>query len=417
MLWPISVFDGIRDPENEDVKYYYPTNDLVTAPDILFFWVARMIIAGYEYRHEKPFNTVYLTGMVRDKLRRKMSKSLGNSPDPIDLMKKYSADGVRVGMLLCAPAGNDLLFEENLTEQGRNFSNKIWNAFRLIKTWKIDTTLEQPAHSAVAGNWFEARLNKAFRKVDDQFKKYRISDALMIIYRLFWDEFSSWYLESVKPVFEAPVDPVTYERTIGFIDHLLHLLHPFMPFITEEIWQLLSERGKGESLMVSPMPRSSAYDKGLIGRFEDVKEVVTTVRSIKKDKNIPPKELVKIMVRGSENGNYHSELEPVIVKLANLSAVEMVGEDPGDTISFIVKNVEYFVPVGELLDAGEELAKLKAELEYTRGFLKSVSKKLENERFVRNAPQQVVEKERQKMADAEAKIGVLESQIGNLRSR
>jgi valyl-tRNA synthetase len=413
-LWPISVFDGIRYPDNEDVKYYYPTNDLVTAPDILFFWVARMIIAGYEYRSEKPFNTVYLTGMVRDNKRRKMSKSLGNSPDPIELIKKHSADGVRVGMLLCAPAGNDLLFDESLTEQGRNFSNKIWNAFRLIKTWKVDTTLEQPAHSAVAGDWFEAKINRAIRKVDDQFKKYRISDALMIIYKLFWDEFSSWYLETIKPVFEEPVDPVTYERTIGFIDQLLHLLHPFMPFITEEIWQLLSEREIGESLMVSPMPRSKAYDKAMIKGFEDVKEVVTHVRSIKKDKNIPPKELVKLLVRSTENGNYRSELEPVIEKLANLLAVEVVGEDPGDTISFIVKNVEYFVPVGDLLDAGAELTKLETELEYTRGFLKSVSKKLENKHFVQNAPPQVVEKERQKMADAEAKIGVLESQIDRL---
>ncbi len=271
-LWPISVFDGIRNPDNEDINYYYPTNDLVTAPDILFFWVARMIIAGYEYRNEKPFDAVYLTGMVRDSKRRKMSKSLGNSPDPIDLMKKYSADGVRVGMLLCAPAGNDLLFEESLTEQGRNFSNKIWNAFRLIKSWTVDSGIEQPLHSAEAAAWFDAKLDRAFVKVDQQFTKYRISDALMIIYKLFWDEFSSWYLETIKPAYEAPIDVLTYEQTIGFIDRLLHLLHPFMPFITEEIWQLITKRKQGESLMVSSMPRPDAYDKGVIKQFEDIKE-------------------------------------------------------------------------------------------------------------------------------------------------
>ncbi len=416
-LWPISVFDGIRYPDNEDIKYYYPTNDLVTAPDILFFWVARMIIAGYEYRNEKPFESVYLTGMVRDSKRRKMSKSLGNSPDPIELMKKHSADGVRVGMLLCAPAGNDLLFDENLTEQGRNFSNKIWNAFRLIKTWRVDASLEQPPHSAVAVEWFDAQLKQAFGKIDDQFNKYRISDALMIIYRLFWDEFSSWYLETIKPAFEAPIDAVTYEQTIGFIDQLLHMLHPFMPFITEEIWHLISPRSEGDSLMVSPMPQPSIYDKDLLSRFEDLKEVVTTVRSIRKDKNIPPKEGLKLLVRTSGNGNYHAALESVIMKLANLSDVLTVSDDPGDTVSFIVKNVEYFLPVGDLVNPEEEIEKLVAELDYTRGFCQSVEKKLSNERFVQNAPEAVVGKERQKMADAETKIQVLESQIGKLRSR
>ena len=260
-LWPISVFDGIRHPDNEDINYYYPTNDLVTAPEILFFWVARMIIAGYEYRGEKPFDTVYLTGIVRDSQRRKMSKSLGNSPDPIGLMKKYSADGVRVGMLLCAPAGNDLLFDEALTEQGRNFSNKIWNAFRLIKGWKVDEGLEQPAHSAEAIRWFEAQINRAFIKTEDQFQKYRVSDALMIVYKLFWDEFSSWYLETVKPAYEQPMDRTTYEATMDFIGRLMHMLHPFMPFITEEIWQLISPRKPGESLMVNPMPAPDAYDR------------------------------------------------------------------------------------------------------------------------------------------------------------
>ncbi|MEN8229516.1 MAG: valine--tRNA ligase [Bacteroidota bacterium] len=415
-LWPISVFDGIRYPDNEDIKYYYPTNDLVTAPEILFFWVARMVIAGYEYRNEKPFDTVYLTGIVRDSMRRKMSKSLGNSPDPIELMKRYSADGVRVGMLLCSPAGNDLLFDESLTEQGRNFSNKIWNAFRLIKSWKVDPNLEQPVHSVVAVDWFDSKLKRAFKKIDDQFRKYRISDALMIVYKLFWDEFSSWYLETIKPAYEAPIDAVTYERTIGFMDQLLHMLHPFMPFITEEIWQLITPREPGESLMVSSMPQPEKYDRKLIKRFEDLKEVVTTVRSIRKDKNIPPKEVMKLLVRSSANGNYHSALEPVIMKLANLSEVALISDDPGDAVSFIVKNVEYFVPVGSLVNREEEIEKLESELKYTRGFLSSVQKKMSNERFVRNAPEQVVEKERQKMADAEGKIGVLEAQISKLRS-
>jgi valyl-tRNA synthetase len=415
-LWPISVFDGIRHPDNEDINYYYPTNDLVTAPEILFFWVARMIMAGYEYRNERPFDTVYLTGIVRDNRRRKMSKSLGNSPDPIGLMKKYSADGVRVGMLLCSPAGNDLLFDESLTEQGRNFSNKIWNAFRLIKGWKVDPALEQPAHAAAAVEWFEAELNRALKRVDRQFGKYRISDALMIIYRLFWDEFSSWYLETIKPPFSSPVDKVTCDRTIGFIDRLLHLLHPFMPFITEEIWQLLVERNPGESLMVSPMPLPVAYDRGLITRFGDVKEVVTNIRSIRKERNLPSRDPLKLLVRVNGNGKVLGELEPVVIKLANLSAVEKVGEDPGGTVSFIVRNVVYFVPVGQQVNPLHEIARLEAELEYTRGFLGSIQQKLGNERFVENAPRAVVEKERQKLNDAQEKIKVLEGQLARIRS-
>jgi len=416
-LWPISVFDGIRYPDNEDINYYYPTNDLVTAPEILFFWVARMIIAGYEYRNEKPFDSVYLTGIVRDSKRRKMSKSLGNSPDPIELMKKYSADGVRVGMLFCSPAGNDLLFDEGLTEQGRNFSNKIWNAFRLIKSWEVDSSLEQPRHSAEAIQWFEAKMDRAFQKVESQFNKYRISDALMIVYKLFWDEFSSWYLELIKPDYQKPIDALTYERTIGFIDQLLHMLHPFMPFITEEIWQLITERAQGESLMVSAMPDPETYDKKLIKQFEDVKEIVTQIRSIRKDKNIPPKEGLQLMVRSSESGSYHERFDPVIAKLANLADIRQVDEDPGNTVSFIVKNVEYYVSVGDLVNVEDEIAKLEAELEYTHGFLKSVQKKMSNERFVQHAPEQVVEKERQKMADAEGKISVLEAQIKKLKEQ
>jgi valyl-tRNA synthetase len=416
-LWPISVFDGIRYPENEDIKYYYPTNDLVTAPEILFFWVARMIIAGYEYRKEKPFDTVYLTGIVRDSKRRKMSKSLGNSPDPIELMKLYSADGVRVGMLFCSPAGNDLLFDEGLTEQGRNFSNKIWNAFRLVKGWEVDDSLEQPAHAAVSIRWFETQINRAFIKVDEQFQKYRVSDALMIIYKLFWDEFSSWYLETVKPAYQKPVDRATYEATLGFIDQLMHLLHPFMPFITEEIWQLISQRKPGDSLMVSPMPVPDSYDKKLRRHFGEIKEVITSIRSIRKEKNIAPKESLKLLVRAGEGSKYRSYLEPVILKLANLSEVEFIQEEPGDSVSFIVKNVEYFVPVGSMVDAGEELKKLEEELAYTRGFLISVEKKLGNARFVQNAPEQVVQKEKQKMADAEGKIAVLDAQIKKLRGQ
>jgi len=415
-LWPISVFDGIRNPDNEDINYYYPTNDLVTAPEILFFWVARMIIAGYEYRDAKPFDTVYLTGIVRDSQRRKMSKSLGNSPDPIELMKKYSADGVRVGMLLCSPAGNDLLFDEGLTEQGRNFSNKIWNAFRLIKSWKVDDSLAQPEHSAAAARWFETLLNKAYLDVDQQFAKYRISDALMIIYRLFWDEFSSWYLESIKPAFEAPIDGTSFRQTQDFIDRLLHLLHPFMPFISEEIWQLLDERGASESLMVSPMPAPGEVDQQLIGAFEDIKEVVTQVRSTRKDKNIPPREALTLMYKASEKGIYHAGLEQVVMKLANLQRVEQVEEDPADAMGFIVKNVEYFVPVGDMVDPEEEARKLKEDLAYTRGFLASVQKKLGNERFVNNAPAAVVHKEKQKAADAEEKIRVMEAQLLRMKS-
>jgi valyl-tRNA synthetase len=346
-----------------------------------------------------------------------MSKSLGNSPDPIELMKKYSADGVRVGMLLCSPAGNDLLFDEGLTEQGRNFSNKIWNAFRLVKSWKVDDDLEQPVHSAEAIQWFDTQIKRAFQKVDDQFLKYRVSDALMIVYKLFWDEFSSWYLETVKPAYQKPVDRLTYEATMGFFDQLMHMLHPFMPFITEEIWQLISERKAGESLMVSFMPGPDSYDKKLLRHFEEIKEVITNIRAVRKEKNIPPKETLKLMVRSVEGSKYRKYLEPVIKKLANLSDVEKIRDEPEGAVSFIVKNVEYFVPLGSRVDAGEELKKLEEELDYTRGFLKSVVKKLGNERFVQHAPEQVVEKERQKMADAEGKIAVLEGQIKKLRGQ
>jgi len=416
-LWPISVFDGIRHPDNADINYYYPTNDLVTAPEILFFWVARMIIAGYEYRNQKPFSTVYLTGIVRDRLRRKMSKSLGNSPDPIELMKKYSADGVRVGMLFCSPAGNDLLFEESLTEQGRNFSNKIWNAFRLIKSWKVEPDLEQPHHAQAAVDWFASRLSRALREVEDQFKKYRVSDALMIIYKLFWDEFSSWYLELVKPAYQQPIDALTYEKTIGFIDQLMHMLHPFMPFITEEIWQLISERKPGESLMISSMPAPGKYDRDLLDHMEAVKEVITQIRSIRNEKSIPPRDQLQLLVRSSSSAVYPAHLESIIIKLANLSAVELIQKDPASSVSFMVRNVEYKVPLEGLVDHAEEIEKLENELEYARGFLTSVQKKMQNEQFVQHAPDQVVDRERQKMADAEDKIAVLEAQIRKLREQ
>ena len=414
-LWPISVFDGIRNPDNRDIRYYYPTNDLVTAPEILFFWVARMIIAGYEYRGERPFDTVYLTGIVRDNQRRKMSKSLGNSPDPIELMRKYSADGVRIGMLLCSPAGNDLLFDESLTEQGRNFSNKIWNAFRLVKNWKVDPEQEQPESSRLAVEWFGSFLNRALKEIEKQFDKYRISDALMVIYRLFWDEFASWYLEIIKPGYRQPIDRTTYEATLTFFDQLLHVLHPFMPFITEEIWHYLRERKEGESIMVSSMPEPGAVSGELIDQFTHLTQVVTQVRSIRKSKNLPQKEPLELHVKAGGNGNFPEKLVPVMKKIGNLSEIHLTAEKPAGAVSFLVQNAEYSLPLGNLVDAGEEIGKLEKELEYARGFLASVMKKLDNDRFVNNAPENVVEAERKKRDDALAKISSLEEQIRTLR--
>jgi valyl-tRNA synthetase len=414
-LWPISVFDGIRNPDNPDLKYYYPTNDLVTAPEILFFWVARMIIAGYEYQGEKPFRNVYLTGIVRDSKRRKMSKSLGNSPDPIELMKKYSADGVRVGMLLCSPAGNDLLFDESLTEQGRNFSNKIWNAFRLVNAWETDEKLEQPESAKMAVAWFSSRLNRALGEIEDQFKKYRISDALMITYKLFWDEFSSWYLETIKPAYQQPVDKETLAATLGFFDQLLRVLHPFMPFITEELWQLVEKREKGESLMVAEMPRKQKSDKKVLQDFEIVKELITQVRNIRNEKGLGKNDALRLLVRNASSGDYPSQMEPVIRKMGIISDISITEDKVEGAVSFIVKNVEYYLPLGDLVDAEEEIIKLEKELEYTRGFHASVGKKLGNERFVNNAPEAVVAAERKKLADAEAKIRTLEQQIASLQ--
>lgn len=409
-LWPLSVFDGIRNPENEDVKYYYPTNDLVTAPEILFFWVARMIMAGYEYNGQLPFKNVYLTGIVRDSQRRKMSKSLGNSPDPIDLIKKYGADGVRVGMLLCSPAGGDLLFDSSLTEQGRNFSNKIWNAFRLVKNWEV-ADIEQPAYAKLAIDWFEHKLNQQLGQIEEQFSRYKLSEALMSVYKFFWDDFSGWYLEMIKPAYQKPIDSKTYQATIGFFESMLKVLHPFMPFITEEIWQLIEERTDGESIMVEAMPATKGADEKLLSDFELLMETVSAVRNVRSDKNIANKEELKLLVHGEFDETYL----PVLVKMANLSSVERVEGKQEGAVSFIIKSTEFFVPLGNLIDAEEEIAKVEEELKYAQGFLTSVMKKLGNERFVNNAPAQVVEKEQQKKADAEAKIQVLKDRLESLK--
>ena len=413
-LWPIALFDGIRNPESEGYKYYYPTNDLVTAPDILFFWVARMIIAGYEYPGKKPFNNVYLTGMVRDSKRQKMSKSLGNSPEPLDLIKQYSADGVRVGMLLCSPAGGDLLYDDSLPEQGRNFGNKIWNAFRLIRQWEVDHEIEQPESAKAAIMWFENKLYSSLADLEDQYDKYRISDALMILYRLFWDEFSAWYLESIKPPYGKPIDAITRERTLHFLDMLIRMLHPFMPFITEHIWQLMAGREDGESIMVCRSPEAGKVDPAIISQFEDLKEAVTAVRNIRKEKKLPARESLKLYVR-DQNHSYSKRFESILVKLGILDHVEATTERMEGTVSFRVQSAEFYIPLEEAVDAGEELEKLEEELSYTRGFLKSVLAKLENARFVEHAPQQVVHKERKKKEDAEKMIRVLEERMRDLR--
>jgi valyl-tRNA synthetase len=412
-VWPISVFDGIRKPGNEEIKYYYPTNDLVSGPDILFFWIARMVIAGYEYIGEKPFSNVYLTGIVRDSQRRKMSKSLGNSPDPLDLIAKYGADGVRVGMLLCSPAGGDLLFDENLPEQGRNFTTKIWNAFRLVKGWEV-ADIEQPESARIATEVFHARLNKTMEQLDEQFKQYRISEALMTVYTLFRDEFSSWYLEMVKPGYQQPIDKKTYDATVGLFEKLMQLLHPFMPFLTEEIYQLLADRTEEDSIMISVMPKPEAYDATLLEKFEQVKEVIVAVRNIRKQKNIAFKDALAMNYRLKE-GNYDSSFDTVVAKMCNLSEISAANGEMTGAMSFIVKAVEYFIPLGDLVDVEEELKKMEEELKYTQGFLASVQKKMSNERFVNNAPAKVVEMEKKKMADAEAKIKVLEERIASMK--
>jgi valyl-tRNA synthetase len=412
-LWPISVFDGIRNPENEEIKYYYPTNDLVSGPDILFFWIARMVMSGYEYRGEKPFSNVYLTGIVRDELGRKMSKSLGNSPDPLDLIAKYGADGVRVGMLLCSPAGGDLLFNENLPEQGRNFTTKIWNAFRLVKGWEV-ADIEQPEYARIATEVFHARLNKTMEQLDEQFKQYRISEALMTVYTLFRDEFSSWYLEMVKPAYQQPIDRKTFDSTVALFEKLMQLLHPFMPFLTEEIWQLLADRSDEDSIMVSVMPKPDSYDANLLAKFEQVKEVIVAVRNIRKQKNIAFKEVLEMNYKAKED-NYDASFDCVVAKMCNLKEISSANAELTGAMSFIVNAIEYFIPLGDLVNVEEEIKKMEDELKYTQGFLMSVQKKMSNERFVNNAPAKVIEIEKKKMADAEAKIKVLEDRIASMK--
>jgi valyl-tRNA synthetase len=413
-LWPISVFDGIRKPDNEEVKYYYPTSDLVTAPDIIFFWVARMIIAGYEYEKQYPFKNVYFTGMVRDAQRRKMSKSLGNSPDPLNLIAKYGADGVRVGMLLCSPAGGDLLFDESLPQQGAGFVTKIWNAFRLVKNWEVSSEISQPEHSLLAIEWFNYKLKEVVSNLDTQFSQFRISEALMTIYTTVRDEFSGWLLEIIKPPYQQPIDAKTYAEVVSLFEQLLLLMHPFMPFVTEEIWQLLKERAQGESIMICQIPEPEYYDAALLLAFENAKEAVSGIRKIRTDKNIPNKDSLELMIQQGDKG-FEERFNPVVIKLANLSSLKMVADEVPGAASFRVKSTTYYVPLEGFIDVEEELKKLEEELGYTKGFLNSVMKKLGNYRFVNSAPEAVVAKEKTKQADAEAKIKVLEERIDSLK--
>ena len=414
-LWPISLFDGINNPGNEEIKYYYPTSDLVTGPDIIFFWVARMIMAGYEYLGDMPFKNVYFTGIVRDKIGRKMSKSLGNSPDPLDLIERFGADGVRMGMMLSAPAGNDILFDDALCEQGRNFNNKIWNAFRLVKGWEV-ADIAQPEYAALATEWFESMLAKTAAEVDDLFSKYRLSEALMAIYKLFWDEFSSWYLEMVKPAYidgkAQPIDKATYEKTLSFFDSLLKLLHPFMPFITEELWQHIYDRKDGESLMVQTLDINKETNEEIVKNFEAVKEVIGGIRTIRLQKNIAQKEALSLQVVGESPV---ATFNAVISKLCNLTSIESVENKAEGSASFMVGTTEYAVPLGNLINVEEELKKLEADLKYNEGFLQSVLKKLSNEKFVSKAPANVIEMERKKQADAESKIASLKESIAALK--
>ena len=412
-LWPISVFDGIRNPDNDEIKYYYPTSDLVTAPDIIFFWVARMIMAGYEYRGEKPFSNVYFTGIVRDKIGRKMSKQLGNSPDPLDLIDKYGADGVRVAMMLCSSAGNDLMFDESLCEQGRNFGNKIWNAYKLICGWAEDKTLAQSECNRLAIEWFENKLSQTLSQIEEDFASYRISDALMKAYRLFWDEFSGWLLEMIKPAYGAPADSTTLASVRSLFGRLMQMLHPFMPFLTEEIWQDLAPRAAGESICVSRMPVAGEIDETLLARFEFAKEVISHLRNLRKQKNLPNKEQLSLKVVADVN--YPSEYEPVIMKMANLSSIERIGERDASSEAFIVKTTQYFVPLGGLMDVEVERKKLTDELNYLEGFLASVMKKLSNQRFVESAPEKVVANERAKKTDAEAKISAIRERLEQMK--
>ena len=414
-LWPISVFDGINNPNNKEINYYYPTSDLVTGPDIIFFWVARMIMAGYEYRGQMPFKHVYFTGIVRDKLGRKMSKSLGNSPDPLMLIDKYGADGVRMGMMLSAPAGNDILFDESLCEQGRNFNNKIWNAFRLIKGWQI-ADKEQPHTNRLATQWFEAKLRITNKELNDLFDKYRISEALMVVYRLFWDEFSSWYLEMIKPAYGDPIDKQTYENTLLFFDILLKMLHPFMPFITEELWQHTYDRKNGESIMREKLEITtpSEAENGLSADIELVKQIISNVRMVRNQKNISPKDSLVLQAIGTNNFDRYND---IIAKMANLSSIETVTEKATDAAQFMIGTDEFAIPVGNLIDIEAEIAKQQAQLEHLEKFLESVKRKLSNEKFVAHAPEAVVSLERKKQSDSEEKIAALKVSIAELKNK
>ena len=409
-LWPITLFNGILDPDNEELNYYYPTSDLVTGPDIIFFWVARMIIAGYEFVGKQPFNNVYFTGIVRDEIGRKMSKQLGNSPDPLDLIATYGADGVRVGIMLSAPAGNDIFFDKKLCETGRNFSNKIWNAFRLVKGWDVDHSLAQPQSAALACRWFESKLSQSVAEINDLLSKYRLSEALKEVYRLFWDEFSSWYLEMVKPAYGSPIDAATLNSTLGFFDALMRLLHPFMPFITEELWQHIAQRREGESIMYAPTPEVRTVDHDMLAMMEHVKEVVNGLRNVRAAKNIPNKDAIAVNVIGS----WDKTQDVVIAKLANASAINHDAEKDAAAASFMVGTTEINVPLADNIDVEAELAKLRKDLDYYEGFRASVMKKLGNERFVANAPAAVVEGERRKLSDAESKIASLTAAIAAL---
>ena len=411
-LWPISLFDGINNPGNEEISYYYPTSDLVTGPDIIFFWVARMIMAGYEYEGKMPFKNVYFTGIVRDKLGRKMSKSLGNSPDPLELIEKFGADGVRMGMMLAAPAGNDILFDDALCEQGRNFCNKIWNAYRLVSGWTIDDSQPVPEAARLASFWFESKQNEVAAEVADLFSKYRLSEALMAVYKLFWDEFSSWYLEMIKPAYGQGIHSSIHSAAISYFDNLLHLLHPFMPFITEELWQQMYEREEGESLMVCPLTINTYVDGETVRQFEVVKEVISNVRSIRLQKNIAQKETLELQVVGE---NPIAEFNPVIMKMCNLSAIDVVDTKTEGAASFMVGTTEYAVPLGNMIDVEAEIARMEAELKHKEGFLQGVMKKLSNEKFVNNAPAAVLELERKKQADAESIINSLKESIAALK--
>jgi valyl-tRNA synthetase len=412
-LWPMAVFGGIMDPENEDFKYYYPTNDLVTGPDILFFWVARMIIAGYEYADAKPFKNVYLTGLVRDSQGRKMSKSLGNSPEPLGLIEKFGADGVRVGLLLSASAGNDILFDEELCNQGKAFTNKIWNAFKLIKGWEVSETISQPESSKVAIEWYAAKLQQTLLEIEDNFEKYRLSEALMATYKLVWDDFCSWFLEMIKPAYQQPIDKATFDKAIEMLENNLKLLHPFMPFLTEEIWQHITERTPEQALIVAEYPKMTSVNTALIADFDFATDVISGIRTIRKDKNIPFKDVIELKVVNNEKASNY--FDSIIMKLGNITDLKYVTEKVDGALSYRVKSNEYFIPITGNIDVEAEIAKLTEELNYTKGFLKSVQGKLSNEKFVAGAPEQVIANERKKEADALAKIATIEQSIAGLK--